>query len=375
MKITPKIVVVITGSLLTCATVQAGGLYLYETSTTDIGLASAGMAARAQDASVMVANPAGLSNVSGQSFSGNAINLYGDAELDTISSHTGNVIGYVPMGSLFYSQAINDRWTWGIGVYGNYGLGLGYDKLVESSFARLDVPTAITQAMTVQPTASYQINEQWSIGAGVGIQYGIFQIEANASTEEQHSSIESEDTDVRVDGHVGILYELVPGTRFGLSYTSETNFEFDKSNSVAPQQVIFSIYQQVNNKFAWMSNVNWQDWSEYQTTFKADTQDTYQVAFGSQYQISNNVIWNAGFAYDSSMYEEQSHGDITVPTGDSYRFGTGIDYKWDKEHSVSIAFEAIIVDSSEVTAHGGTQVASFKDPALYFLSLGYGWKN
>ncbi len=363
-----------TASLLTCATVQAGGLYVYETNTTDIGLASAGMAARAHDASVMAANPAGLGNVSGQSFSGSLTSLYGDAVLDTVSGDAGNVIGFVPLGSAFYSQALNDKWTLGIGVYGDYGLGLAYDGLVDHAVAKLDIPTAVTQAVTIQPTAAYRINDQWSVGAGLGIQYGKYQVEANASLPERSLSFEREDSDVQVNGQLGILYELDKGTRFGLSYSSETEFEFEGSKSVAPQQVVFSIYSKVNDKFAWMSNVNWQDWSEYQSTFKVDTQDTYQVAFGTQYQVNNKVMWNAGLAYDSSMYEDQSHADITVPTGDAYRIGTGVDYKWDEKSTVSVAFEAVLVDSSEATV-AGKKVAGFDDPTLYFLSFGYSWKN
>lgn len=108
--------IIVAGSLLSCATVQAAGLYLYETNTTDIGLASAGMAARAQDASVMAANPAGLANVSGQSFSGHLISLYGDAQLDTLAGDAGNVIGFVPMGSAFYSQKVNENGHW-VSVY------------------------------------------------------------------------------------------------------------------------------------------------------------------------------------------------------------------------------------------------------------------
>lgn len=366
--------IAVASSLSLCATVQAGGIYLYETSTTDIGLASAGMAARAQDASVMAANPAGLSHVSGQSFSGHLISLYGDATLDTLTGDAGNVVGYVPIASAFYSHQWDDKWTFGFGLYGNYGLGLAYDKLVDRS-VQLSIPTALTQSLTTQPTVSYRINEQWSLGAALGIQYGIYKIEANASGEEFSRSFEDDDSDVQVNGRIGLLYELPSGARYGLSYSSETEFEFDSSNSVAPQQVIFSFYRPINDSYAWLGNFNWQDWSQYQTTFNVDTQDTYQIAFGTQYQVNGKVMWNAGIAYDSSMYEDQSQGDITVPTGDSYRIGTGIDYQWDEKSIVSAALEVVLVDSSQVTLSDGTKVAGFDDPTLYFFSLGYSWKN
>ncbi len=372
MKNIPKIV--IATSLLAGATVQAGGLYIYETNTTDIGLASAGMAARAHDASVLAANPAGLANVSGQSFSGSLTSLYGDAVLDTLSGDAGNVVGFVPMGSAFYSQELNDKWTLGIGVYGDYGLGLSYDGLVDNDLARLDIPTAVTQALTVQPTASYRINDQWSVGVGLGIKYGIYKVEANASLPDKNISFKDDETDVQVNGKLGVLYELDKGTRFGWAYSSETEFDFDGTKSVAPQQLIFSIYSKVTDKFAWMGNVNWQDWSEYQTTFEVATQDTYQVAFGTQYQVNDKLMWNAGFAYDSSMYEDQSNADITVPAGDAYRLGTGVDYKWDEKGTVSVAFELALVDSSSAML-SGNKVAGFDNPTMYFLSFGYSWKN
>lgn len=370
--------IVVASSLLTCAAAQAGGLYLYETTASDIGLASAGMAARAQDASVMAANPAGLANVSGKSFSGNLIGLYGDAQLDTMTGDAGNVIGFVPMASAFYSQQVNDKWTLGIGLYGNYGLGLEYEGLLDN---HLDIPTATTQALTIQPSASYRINDHWSVGAALGIQYGMYEVEAEGTlaSSDMHKKYLDEDQDTQVNGRVGVLYEATPGTRLGLSYSSETEFEFDNSNSIAPQQLIFSAYHEVNDDLAVMWNVNWQDWSEYTTALKAadlvdvETQDTYQIALGTQYKLNEKMVWNAGFAFDTSMYESQSNGDITVPTGKAYRIGTGIDYKLDSENSIGFAFEAVLMESSETETP--RLQAGFDEPALYFMSMSYNWKN
>ena len=43
----------------------AGGIMLYEGGTADIGLASAGYGARAQDASTVLTNPAGMTRLEG----------------------------------------------------------------------------------------------------------------------------------------------------------------------------------------------------------------------------------------------------------------------------------------------------------------------
>ena len=51
--------------LVAAPTAQAGGLMMYEVGTADIGLASAGYGARAQDASTVFTNPAGMTRLQG----------------------------------------------------------------------------------------------------------------------------------------------------------------------------------------------------------------------------------------------------------------------------------------------------------------------
>ena len=51
-------IVVLLGLVLSVANSQAGGLYLYEVGSPDVGLAAAGYAARAGDAATVFTNPA-----------------------------------------------------------------------------------------------------------------------------------------------------------------------------------------------------------------------------------------------------------------------------------------------------------------------------
>ena len=54
--------------LATSHVAMAGGILLYETGTAEIGLASAGYGARAQDASSVLTNPAGMTRLDGTQF-------------------------------------------------------------------------------------------------------------------------------------------------------------------------------------------------------------------------------------------------------------------------------------------------------------------
>ncbi len=359
----------IASAVLASTSAYSAGVYLHELGNNDLGLAAAGKAARAQDASVLAANPAGLSNVEGQSLTGGMMTLYGDTEyqMDNGAS-AGNIVGFVPLGSVFYSQQMNDKLTLGIGVYGNYGMGLEYENF--------PIDTAVTQALTIQPTASYKINDQWSVGAGLGIQYGMFAVESDLL------HVDVDDTDIAYNAKLGVLFSPNENTRFGLGYSSETELKFDVvalgqavdvDPSVMPQTLTFSAFHQLNDKLAVMGNLGWEDWSEYETFTKTPTQDTYHIAVGSRYQVNEKLTWNAGLAFDSSLYENQSSGDFTIPTGDAWRIGTGMEYDLGEGRTMGLAFEVILLEDSKTQA--GQLSGGFDDPTLYFLTATYSWSG
>ncbi len=89
---------------LAAAPASAGGLSLYEIGTEDVGLASAGYTARAQDASTVFTNPAGMTRLDGTQVTMGAQALYGDLGF-SIGQGTspglgngdgGNPIGWFP---------------------------------------------------------------------------------------------------------------------------------------------------------------------------------------------------------------------------------------------------------------------------------------
>ena len=89
--------------------VHAGGIILYEVATPDVGLASAGYAARAQDASTLFKNPAGMCLLPGCQIEAGAQLTYGSVKFSPDSSTSlflgrdngGNAIGALPAAGLF----------------------------------------------------------------------------------------------------------------------------------------------------------------------------------------------------------------------------------------------------------------------------------
>ena len=64
------------GVMLAAGSARAGGLYLYEVGTADVGLGAAGYAARAQDAGTAFTNPAGMTRLKQPSLLAGAQPMY-----------------------------------------------------------------------------------------------------------------------------------------------------------------------------------------------------------------------------------------------------------------------------------------------------------
>lgn len=87
--------------LFAAAPASAGGLMLYEIGTADVGLASAGYTARAQDASTVFTNPAGMTRLDGTQVTMGVQALYGDLGFaigQGTSPGLGNADGGNPLG-------------------------------------------------------------------------------------------------------------------------------------------------------------------------------------------------------------------------------------------------------------------------------------
>lgn len=380
---------------------NAGGLYMYEIGTEDLGLANAGSAARAQDASVIANNPAGMTRLQGNQMTVAAQLLYGDLDYtlnDSSLNGPGNVVGWLPGGSAFYSHSLNDNFKVGVGLYGNFGLSLDFG---DTWAGRHLVKEATLMGLTFQPSLAYRLNDKWSVGAGLGINYGIFSLTRDLTALRGGYEIEEDDTDIAPNAKLGILWEPSAQSRFGLAYTSKVDYDFDVDATGtlprlnrswmlpvdamvdAPQQVMFSAVQVLNNKWSLLGEIGWQDWSslsEAEVTIdnltvqsKLDFQDTWHVAAGVQYQLNAETRLNFGVAYDSSMYDDQGDTSFTLPSGAAWRLGTGVQHQLNDRSSLGLAFEWLLSESADV-ASPAELAGSYDNPQMYFFALNYSYR-
>jgi long-chain fatty acid transport protein len=236
MKRTSRLALI--GSAIACGAVlppaaPAGGIELYEVATADVGLASAGYAARAQDASTVFGNPAGMSLLQGAQFQGGLQLTYGSVEFSPDANtgpllganDGGNAVGALPAGSLFFVQPMSDKFAVGLGAFSYFGLVQDYD---DNWVGRYYVQKSALLGLSLMPAASFKATDWLSIGAGLNAMYGYLNTEVAIRTgAPDDGRLKLKDETWGFGAHAGVLIEPCPGTRFGATYLSPVDLGFE----------------------------------------------------------------------------------------------------------------------------------------------------
>jgi len=411
-------------SALFAAHAWAGGLILYELGTPDVGLASAGYAARAQDAGTIATNPAGMSRLETSELLLGAQALYADLEfspnantnVDGGGGDGGNAVEWFPGGSAFYVHKVSSDLTMGFGLFGNFGLMLEYDA---DWAGRYLFQEGGLLGLSLMPAVAYRFNDRLSVGAGLNAMYGIFENQAAVNNPAAgglpDGKLEYEDSDWGFGANLGVLYELSQATRFGLTYCSEISLEFEDTPDLEglgpvltgalqaagllnnqlgvdidkPQTVMASVYHELNDRWAVLGNVGWENWSEFgligvhidseepkSLTADRDYDDTWHVALGAQYRVSEPWLLSFGVAYDSSMMEDEAR-TADVPTGDTWRFGLGGQYQWREDLLVGFGYTLAWLGDLEMDQTrgplSGRIAGDYEDSLMHFLAVNFRW--
>lgn len=403
------------------ASAHAAGLWLYEMGTPDVGTASAGMTSRAQDAATAFANPAGMTRLQESQFMVGVQPIYSEIKSDVDvatfgGGDGGNAGGFVPAGGLFYVHSLSQDLKLGFSAGSYLGLGVDFDNDWAGRYyiQKEEFTTAFANG-----SVGYRVTDWLSLGAGVSIIHGKLEYQAALNNQLDGGAdgrLKFDDTDADIGFNAGLLIEPRRGTRVGLTYISEVDFDFKDKNLVSgagpllnaalqlsgaagattklkwvlPEQVMLGIHQDLSDTLSIMGNVGWQNWSKFgqvgvsldaatskSTTVDANFDDTWHVALGARYRV--NPLWSvsAGVAYDSSPVSN-SDRSIALPLDRQYRYAVGAQYDWRKDITLGVAFEYMDAGDAPVNQQGGPLKGDlktdFKNDDIYFLALSMNWK-
>lgn len=399
---------------------NAGGIILYEIGTQNVGLASAGWAARAEDPSIAFTNPAGMSRLPCREVELGVQPIYSRVHFDpncetTATGKKGNGSTWIPSAGAYYVQPINEAWTVGVSMLGYFGSKLDFNS---RWVGRYYLTESLLQGYSVVPAVSYKMTDKLSFGIGVQAMYGIFKQKSainNALDDLPDGSFKIYDDDLAFGCLLGILYEFTPSTRVGVQYVSRVRLKFRctphfyhvgpslqdalDSKGVSgskvlldvdvPQSVMCSVYHDLTPCLAIMGNVGWQQWSEFQKasvvldsasgsslTVIPKYKDTWHGAIGARYRLRENLALLAGFAYDGAAVSTKNR-TLDFPVGKQYRYGAGLE--WAVTETIQAGFDFTLMSQGNLYVDvergplAGRVAGKFKNIFAQFFNFNLQW--
>ncbi len=405
---------------------RGAALELYEIG--DIGTASAGQAALAEDASTAAKNPAGMTLLERSQLMSSPGALLPSTNFDVApETHLSRLLGgtkgggggnagvFFPIGSFFYVRKLSERLRFGVAVYSDYGLGGDYGK---TWVGRYYVTEASLITGKINPTLAYEVNDWLSVGAGPSFGVGRLTFQSkinNAAPRVPDGGLSLESWDEAFGAKVGILLRPISKLRIGLTYQSPEDYKFgfrphltglgpvlsrlrERIGGVKvnvpltePQQVMLSAVYEVLPKWSLLADVGWQNWSafaEFPVGISSPKQatavdanlhfsDTCHVAIGQQLQIGEKWQWSAGFAYDSSPVSTANRNAV-LPLDRQLRYGTGLLYQINRDVTAGVSWELLDAGpgpySNTRGPLAGTLQGHYSTNWLNFVALNVIWK-
>lgn len=395
------VVLMVSGGLMSA---HAAGYAIVEQGVRGLGTAYAGSAALAQDPSTIFYNPAGLTRLTGKQVEAGLHYIVPKADYKDKGSTTvlttpltggnGDDAGeaaFVP--NFYYSHQVSDGLVAGIGIHAPFGLTSKYDK---DWVGRYHGVESHLTTININPSVAARMNDKWSVGAGLNVQYAKALLSSKADLgligsipggSQQNDGFSEVDGDNWGYGfNIGFLYEPTQGTRFGLAYRSsihhkldgDVTWEYDTPTAQAigsaisavngnasatvdlPETLSLAGYHEFNDKLAIVGDVtftNWDRFDELRIKYESGQQDTvvttkwddaWRFGLGFIFTPTESLTGRIGFAYDQSPVPSEEHRTPRIPDADRMWIAVGAGYKLNRNLEFNMGYTHIFVDDPAV---------------------------
>ncbi|AMW16057.1 outer membrane protein transport protein [Glaesserella parasuis] len=403
---------------------SAAAFQLAEVSTSGLGMAYAGNAAVADNASVVATNPALMTKFKQVEISAGGV--YVDADVDvegsfkgsfnrTVngraipSSATGNanakdIIPSAIVPNLYVVAPISERFAVGGGVNVNYGLKSEFEKTYSAG---------VLAGKTKLSAVNYNFSSAYDLGYGFSFGAGLNAVHAKATLERHFGALNPmapTATASRLKGdkwgfrwNVGLTYDINENNRLGVAYHSPVDLRFKgkyvgtqsanveipgRLNLELPAYWEISGYHKLTEKLAVQYSYKKTHWNSFRELRATDNNgrvllqkdkkfnNNSRIALGVSYDVIEALTLRAGIAYDESA--SVAHPSISIP--DTYRtwYTLGATYRFTPNLSVDLSYAHLSGSKNTFTESQVTAVTSavgeFKVKStanLYGLNVNY----
>ena len=391
--------------VLAASSVSAGGFSRAETSQKALGLGGA-YSAIGRDASVAYFNPAilarldtnmvslGLSMMSPRS-----IFQHAQTAEESLTQQV-----WLPLGYLYGTYQISDKFAAGLSVNTPYAYNTRWeDNWQGASIAR----HASFYSLYVQPTLSYRITDNFSVGAGLVLATGRMEFARRIGETEVAYSAQASGTGIGYN--LGVHGNLDEFVSFGITYRSavkmdlkngEATFEnrgaFEsvlpgsaafRSRADLPSTLSVGLADRISDKVQMVFEFNLTGWSVYDSIrFEYPDgelpnsrrarlyEDAMAFRAGLQYKHDSLTTFRIGGFYDETPVKD-NYLSAELPNANALGFAVGASRKITERFEVDFAYSfqgqrARVIDSSPASFLNPTQSGIYK---TFIHSAGVGF--
>ncbi len=387
----------------------ASGFQLFEYNGVTAGDAGAGGAAIAEDASTGFINPAGLTRlkssqvvIAGSSvlastaFEGSSTWRYKNIFPYQASGRAnGGAFALIP--AFHYALPLNSNVVFGFGVTVPFGLATHYAK---DAFTRYATTSSEINAIDISPSLGFKVNEQLSLGFGVDVMKLTASLDSVGGLPsvpgfgpQVDSTSQNEASDWGYGWHAGMLYQVAPATRVGLSYRSQAVFHPSGTSTLTghlagpppynkpmvgtstvttdvtlPPMTSLSVYHDVNDRLAVMGSAHYTQWTTIKSlvlhnvlSAKTDTnpsglidvglplnfRNTWRFAVGANYKLNQNWLLRAGVGYDQTPVNDADRS-LRLPDANRTLLSLGTHYQATKTIGLDLGYTHVFMNNAPI---------------------------
>ena len=376
------------------------GFQLMEQNASGLGNAYAGQAAAVENASTVFFNPAGMTRIPGRQ-AVLAVNAIGpSAEFSNSGGSTaplglpspggngGDAGGWAAVPNAYLTWQLAPQLWFGLGLSVPFGLKTEYDQ---RWVGRFQSQNSEIKTVDVNPSIAYKVNEVLSLGAGISYQRAEVKVDRSAilvPPAESRAQIDIDDS--QWGFNLGVLVNLSPGTRIGLTYRSAMDYELTgnirfsnvpvlgtatngvRASAQLPDTISWAVAHAFNPRWEMLADITYTRWSKLKAvplvttsasavvpasgvtldTFNFQFKDSYRVGVGVNYKWSDAFTLKLGAAYDKSPVEDRFRLTF-LPDSDRTWLAIGAQYRMSKQATLDIGYAHLFVKDGSINQQRG----------------------
>lgn len=381
--------------------VYANGLFLPQQNVTNLGMAYAGTASLAEDASTAFYNPAGLTNIKADNqVVGGVVLVYPTTILNVGSATTTTGAATSPttervrphnksaLPSFHYAYRYNDKISFGGSLVTTFGSKTNYkdDTIVRYVATKSELLT-----LNFAPSIAYQYTDKLSFAGGIDVLYSEIKLDKAVSlttfTPATDGFFKHTGKERAAFGyHLALLYKYDKNTRFGINYRSDIvakysgKLDFKTASNSAdsqlgisgrihfPESITFSAYHDLNKSWAVMGDFQWirssridkidLDYSDgAKAVFDYSYKNSYRAAVGTTYTHNDDLKFRFGVSFDRTPTKGRTRV-VSLPEHNQVGVAFGAQYKLNKNFTFDAAYVRVFTNTANLNQQPATVTGS-----------------